>query len=1282
MNVGRTARRLQRLVAVLVVLGLLTAPVAGLAQDGAPDAPAPDAASQIFLPMINRDEAGASVTDAPVVEPVTAPEADLLPEVDAAGGPSSEKAIFFVSDGLRQDLVETYAAQGALPALAKLLRSGAKAADGGLLTQAPPNTGAGWYSLATGAWPGVHGSTNNTFATNGAAFGNRVAAFDSGVLQAETLAQSAERGGKKVAQIEWAGGRVGVIAGPTIDYRGFFSGRGVATNYISPSDDANFVASFGLQFDHPAGFAGQAPFAAAAPSPASGWANVPPSYSPAQEMRLRVLDFGTDKYGLNAYLYDSTNDGVTNYNRVLFAAGKDGAAKVANLGKGQWGDVKVTINGGALNGLTAGMLVKVEELTGDLSKVRLFHTSVTRANASWVGWSEPGFTGDFAEFVAQKFPTSTAADFAILEAGIVSEETYVEQGLFWEKGHHPLIKYIIQKYRPDLVMAGYPVTDEFQHQFLGLVTPTLPNGAANPAYDDVQVNGTPDGRVAQREAFLRRAYQGADATLALVQSLMSKNATTFVSSDHGFAPQFLAIDASKVLVDLGLLSQPQTSNCRPATGETIGKAKACWAGGTVQIYLNLAGRDPVVAGLQQVPAAAEAATVAQIKAAFLALSDPNDWNGDAQPEGWKVIDRAFTKAEARYIPNGAGSTADMAHPTRTGDLVVFAYPPYQFDAATPGTLVARSAFFGQHGYVPDVQNLAACVNMRATFIAGGSAVRPNVVAGGLRTIDLAPTLAYVLGVPMPQHAQGIVRLDLLRGGEARTLIPVLGLTDFHGQLEQTTMTMDGRTVTVGGSAQLATMFDEEAAQLPAGSLLFASGDNVGASPANSGLLEDMPAIDVENAWGLDATSYGNHEFDYGVERLLRHQARATFPFLGANIVDEATLKNPDWVQGTHVFQYGNQRVGVIGIELKETPELVSAGATAGLKFLDEVETIRAESEKLRKQGIKIQIVLIHQGTATGSNAVDGIAAVPWAGPIMTIVQGIQDTSVDVVLAGHTHRVSNLMVGRILVAEGINAGASYSVVQMIIHGQDVEWAGAATRIAKNLGVAPRPDVKAIVDDANAQTAVLRNKVIGTQQFDIRRAPTRLFESAMGNMVADAMRLKYPGVDAAYTNSGGLRADLLVAPPNAGEQPGEITWGEMFAVLPFGNRTVILTLTGAQLEQAFLNGFSPKCNVAVATGRFPQISGLRVTYGCNGLTPVVTGMWKTPQGVNGPQIPIGPADSVRFVTNDFMYTGGDGYTVFTQGTNVQQPGDDLLQVAIDYVAANSPVGPVVDGRIVGP
>jgi 2',3'-cyclic-nucleotide 2'-phosphodiesterase (5'-nucleotidase family) len=1199
----------------------------------------------------------------------------------AAADDDGDPVIFFASDGLRQDLVERYADRGVMPTMRNLLRRGAHADDDGLLTQSPPNTGAGWYSLATGAWPGVHGSTNNTFHVNGAPFGNRTAAFDTGVVQAETLAQAAERGGKKVAQIEWAGGRVGAIDGPTVDFRVFLSGRGVTTNYIGPTDDAAFTASFGLQFDHPAGFAGNAPYAQAAPAAASGWTNVPRSHSPAKEMFMRVLDFGVDKYGLNAYLYDSSNDRRVNYDRVLLSPTKNGADAVARLRRGQWGDVKVKVVGGSLAGLTAGMLVKVETLSRDLSRVRLFHTSVTRANASWVGWSEPGFTGDFAEYVAQKFPTSTAGDFAILEAGIVSEETYIEQGLYWETGHHPLIRYILRKYKPDLAMVGYPVTDEVQHQFLGLVTERLPNGARNPAYDDVQVNGTRDRRVSEREAFIRRAYRGADETLELVDRYMPRDTAKFVSSDHGFAPQFAAIDASKVLVDLGLLSRPQTSNCRPATGETIGKAKACWAGGTVQIYLNLAGRDPAGGGFTQVAATDEAATVAQIKAAFLALSDPNDWTGDGNPEGWKVIDRAFTKAEARYIPNGAGSTADMAHPTRTGDLVVFSYPPYQFDAATPGTLIARSAFFGQHGYVPDVKNLRRNINMRATFIAGDGDIR-RTEADKIRSIDIAPTIAYLMRIPVPQQSQGVVRLDLLRRGNSARLVPVLGLNDFHGQLEQTSTVIDGRNVSVGGASQLASLFDEDASWLPKGSFLFAGGDNVGASPANSGLLEDMPAIDVENAWGLDATSYGNHEFDYGVERLLEHQARAKFPFLGANVVDEKTGESPDWVQGTKVFSYGNLRIGVIGIALPSTPELVSADATAGLKFLPAIETIKTESEKLRQQGIRIQLVLIHEGAVTGSNRIAGTAAVPWEGPIVPIAQGIADTTVDAIIAGHTHRVSNLMVGDILVVEGINAGASYSAVQLVVRDRDVEWAGGSTRIAKNLGVPKRADVQAIVDAANAETAVLRNQVIGTQSTDIKRAPTRLFESAMGNMVADAMRGAYAGVEAAYTNSGGLRADVNCEPPTASEAACEITWGEMFAVLPFGNRTVILTLTGAQLEQAFLNGFSPSCDAAINTGRFPQVSGLKVTFACNGLVPDVTGMWKAPDGPAGTLTPIEPTTTVRLVTNDFMYGGGDGYAVFAQGTNVQQPGDDLMQLATDYVTANSPVAPVVEGRIVGP
>ena len=233
----------------------------------------------------------------------------------------------------------------------------------------------------------------------------------------------------------------------------------------------------------------------------------------------------------------------------------------------------------------------------------------------------------------------------------------------------------------------------------------------------------------------------------------------------------------------------------------------------------------------------------------------------------------------------------------------------------PGTLVAASHFFGQHGYVPDVQDLGNNINMRATFLAGGKGVAKGQVVA--RTIDLAPTLAFMLGIPEPQYSQGKVLLDVVKGGDGYKPISIVGLNDFHGQLSPTTTTIDGQTVPVGGAAQLATMFDEDLAALPGPGLILAGGDNVGASPPNSALLEDMPTIDVENLWGLDATSYGNHEFDFGVTRLLAQQARAHFPFLATNIVETATGNAPSWVTPSATFTVNGIKVGVIGAELLE-----------------------------------------------------------------------------------------------------------------------------------------------------------------------------------------------------------------------------------------------------------------------------------------------------------------------------------------------------------------------------
>ena len=277
-----------------------------------------------------------------------------------------------------------------------------------------------------------------------------------------------------------------------------------------------------------------------------------------------------------------------------------------------------------------------------------------------------------------------------------------------------------------------------------------------------------------------------------------------------------------------------------------------------------------------------------------------------------------------------------------------------------------------------------------------------------------------------------------------------------------------------------------------------------------------------------------------------------------------------------------------------------------------------------------------------------------------------------------------MVGRIPVVEGFNAGASYSVAQLMLRGGDVAWAGTATRLAKNLGVAARADVQAIVDAANAETAVLRNEVIGTQSGDIRRDPTRLSESAMGNLVADAMRARYPGVDAALTNSGGLRADLPSTPPSAGEaaRRDHLGRGVRGAALrqPHGDRDAHRRRSS---QAALLNGVSPACNPAIATGRFPQVSGLQGRVPLRRHDGGASTHRAAPRRGRPDRSPRSGRRDTRPHRHQRLHVhrrrrlhGPHG------GTDVLQPGDALLDVVIEWIGANTPVAPVVEGRITRP
>ena len=700
-----------------------------------------------------------------------------------------------------------------MPTFKDLLKRGV-AGDNGLLQGFPPNTGVGWHTLATGTWPGEHGSTNNTFHRTGDAFNNTTSFATPGILQADTLLQSAERAGKTVVAVEWvaARGLVPALQGPVIDFRTFIGGRGIALNFDLPGQPA-LAQSFGVQYQ-------RQDLAAAA-----GWTNVPASFSPAKQATFTHNNAQIPGNGVwDVYIYDSTNDGTTNYNRVLIVNSadlKDGSKAVANLGRGDWADAKLTLATGALAGKTAGFYTKLIDLSNDASRFRIYFTSVQRVNATYNALGPAG-SDAFAEKLARDFPTSTAADFAPLEALIVDEDTYVEQGLKWADAHFAYLQYIFGPLgvKADMLFLGNPVTDEFSHQFLGLLVRKDIDGRPNPYYDDVNGDGTRDRRLREREGYIRAAYHEADATLALGRKLMGKKDTTVMaSSDHGFAPQWLAINAGKVLFDAGLASEEITANCRTVTtAGGFGLAKACWAGGTAQIYVN-----PTLPAGQTYEGVRT-----RIIEAFQGLTDPGIVGQRPSSTNAQVIARIFKKEELRNVDG-----TDALHPNRSGDVVVVARPPYQFDAATRGSLIAFSQFFGQHGYLPELVNLKRDVNMHGTFVAAGPGIRDRNDVKGVRAIDVAPTLAFLMGIPAPQNARGKILYNIVTNTGGLRELTILNVSDWHGQITPLSEASDsvGPTFGIGGSAFLKPWFDTYRNEAQGHQhITVAAGDSIGATP--------------------------------------------------------------------------------------------------------------------------------------------------------------------------------------------------------------------------------------------------------------------------------------------------------------------------------------------------------------------------------------------------------------------------------------------------------------------
>jgi 5'-nucleotidase len=525
----------------------------------------------------------------------------------------------------------------------------------------------------------------------------------------------------------------------------------------------------------------------------------------------------------------------------------------------------------------------------------------------------------------------------------------------------------------------------------------------------------------------------------------------------------------------------------------------------------------------------------------------------------------------------------------------------------------------------------------------------------LSALALAAVVAFSSAAPAAAHSQKDKEKPKTEE------IQILNVSDWHAQLDP----LNG----VGGAAALSTYWKSDRAANP-NTLTLTAGDAYGASPPLSGFFDEEPAVKAMNLMGFDADTFGNHNFDRGIEHLQRMIDLADFSYVSANLRNvDAEL---DGVAPYKIFDVGGTRVAVIGITNPEAPTLVFPGRFGSIEVTDPVAAAEQARRDAREQGAKVFVVIAHMGV-TGTDA-EGDPS----GPLVDFARALD--GFDVILGDHTDIQYRDRINGALVLENRSKGATYARTTLTVRKGNGDVLESTSEFVTPTAAAVQPDpaiVEMLAPYRQQLSAVFDTRIgSATGRFPRTGVLERTGEAAIGNIVADALRTRY-GTQLALTNGGGLRAALpssyVPADPTLDRTdpaPFDLVTGDVFTVLPFGNVVVTRTVTGAQLYAVLEHGVAA---MPAANGRFPQISGFRFTYDS-----------RLPAGSRVRSVTLDGGTPIQrdgtvytLATNDFVNLGGDGYTMLADGTGTTR--EVMADVLLAYIQAQGTVAPVLDGRI---